>query len=117
MITGTGLNCQLICSLCPISDLRLDTLSQILTMSNVRAHCRMLVVESCQGMVVGALLDRMGGMCLYQFILTYFWYSIREGNTFILLIKYKGCSRKTLTLCFDNVDRHSVVCVGKAKYI
>lgn len=44
-----------------ICELRLDTLSQILTMSNVRAHCRMMVVESCQGMVVGALLDRMGG--------------------------------------------------------
>ena len=43
------------------SDLRLDTLSQILTMSNVRAHCRVMVVESCQGMVVGALLERMGG--------------------------------------------------------
>lgn len=44
-----------------ICDVRLDTLSQILTLSNVRAHCRMLVVESCQGMIVGALLDRMGG--------------------------------------------------------
>ena len=46
---------------CLFSELRLDTLSQILTMSNVRAHCRMMVVESCQGMVVGALLERMGG--------------------------------------------------------
>ncbi|CAH3150084.1 unnamed protein product [Porites lobata] len=45
-----------------ICDLRLDTLSQILTMSNVRAHCRMMVVESCQGMLVGALLERMGGI-------------------------------------------------------
>lgn len=44
-----------------ICDVRLDTLSQILTLSNVRAHCRVLVVESCQGMIVGALLDRMGG--------------------------------------------------------
>ena len=51
--------------LCSISDLRLDTLSQILTLSNVRAHCRMLVVESCQGMVVGALLDRMGGRHIF----------------------------------------------------
>ena len=68
-------------SLCPISDLRLDTLSQILTMSNVRAHCRMLVVESCQGMVVGALLDRMGGWCLSVCIyLIYFWCSIRLGT-------------------------------------
>ncbi|XP_078349734.1 tRNA (adenine(58)-N(1))-methyltransferase non-catalytic subunit TRM6-like [Oculina patagonica] len=45
-----------------ICELRLDTLSQILTMCNVRAHCRMMVVESCQGLVVGALLERMGGL-------------------------------------------------------
>lgn len=43
------------------SDLRLDSLSQILTLSNARAGCRMIVVESCQGMVAGALLERMGG--------------------------------------------------------
>ncbi|KAK2561975.1 tRNA (adenine(58)-N(1))-methyltransferase non-catalytic subunit TRM6 [Acropora cervicornis] len=42
-------------------DLRLDSLSQILTLSNVRAGCRTIVVESCQGMVAGALLERMGG--------------------------------------------------------
>ena len=43
------------------SDLRLDSLSQILTLSNARAGCRIIVVESCQGMVAGALLERMGG--------------------------------------------------------
>ena len=43
------------------SDLRLDSLSQILTLSNVRAHCRIMVAESCQGMMAGALLERMGG--------------------------------------------------------
>lgn len=45
-----------------ICELRLDSLSQILTLSNVKAHCRIMVVESCQGMVAGALLDRMGGL-------------------------------------------------------
>lgn len=44
-----------------ICDLRLDSLSQILTLSNARAGCRIIVVESCQGMVAGALLERMGG--------------------------------------------------------
>lgn len=44
-----------------ICDLRLDSLSQILTLSNVRAHCRIMVAESCQGMMAGALLERMGG--------------------------------------------------------
>lgn len=43
------------------SELRLDSLSQILTLSNVRAHCRIMVAESCQGMMAGALLERMGG--------------------------------------------------------
>lgn len=38
-------------------------------MSNVRAHCRMMVVESCQGMLVGALLERMGGLCFVMFLL------------------------------------------------
>ena len=37
-------------------------------MSNVRAHCRMMVVESCQGMLVGALLERMGGLCFIMFL-------------------------------------------------
>ncbi|XP_068730335.1 tRNA (adenine(58)-N(1))-methyltransferase non-catalytic subunit TRM6-like isoform X2 [Montipora capricornis] len=45
-----------------VCELRLDSLSQILTKSNVKAHCRIMVVESCQGMVAGALLDRMGGL-------------------------------------------------------
>ena len=38
-------------------------------MSNVRAHCRMMVVESCQGMLVGALLERMGGLRFIMFLL------------------------------------------------
>ena len=59
----------LYCLFCLFSDLRLDTLSQILTMSNVRAHSRMMVVESCQGMLVGALLERMGGQCFMMFLL------------------------------------------------
>ena len=65
------------CVLCSISDLRLDTLSQILTMSNVRAHSRMMVVESCQGMVVGALLERMGGKytCIINILLVAISYS------------------------------------------
>lgn len=37
-------------------------------MSNVRAHCRVMVVESCQGMLVGALLERMGGQSFMMFL-------------------------------------------------
>ncbi|KAI8049548.1 Gcd10p family-domain-containing protein [Syncephalis plumigaleata] len=44
-----------------IMDIRLDTLSQLLTFGNVFAGTRMLVVDDAQGMLVSALLDRMGG--------------------------------------------------------
>ena len=70
---------------CLFSELRLDTLSQILTMSNVRAHCRMMVVESCQGMVVGALLERMGGQCI---ICVYPGLTIVTGKVAVLAGNY-----------------------------
>jgi hypothetical protein len=41
--------------------LRLDTLSQLLTFGNVHAGGRFLVVDDTQGMLVSAVLDRMGG--------------------------------------------------------
>lgn len=44
-----------------ICELRLDSLAQILTMANVRASSRLIVVESCQGLVLGAVMERMGG--------------------------------------------------------
>ncbi|EDO36423.1 predicted protein, partial [Nematostella vectensis] len=44
-----------------ICDLRPDALSQILTLANIRANSRVLVMEQCQGMIVGSILDRMGG--------------------------------------------------------
>ncbi|KAI9595402.1 adenine(58)-N(1)-methyltransferase non-catalytic subunit TRM6 [Syncephalis fuscata] len=44
-----------------IMDIRLDTLSQLLTFGNVFAGTRMLVVDDAQGMLVSAVLDRMGG--------------------------------------------------------
>ncbi|KAI7821219.1 Gcd10p family-domain-containing protein [Gamsiella multidivaricata] len=44
-----------------IRDIRMDTLSQLLSYSNVHAGCRLLVVDDTQGMVVSALAERMGG--------------------------------------------------------
>ncbi|RKP22416.1 Gcd10p family-domain-containing protein, partial [Syncephalis pseudoplumigaleata] len=44
-----------------IMQIRLDTLSQLLTFGNVFAGTRMLVVDEAQGMLVSAVLDRMGG--------------------------------------------------------
>ncbi|KAI8505335.1 tRNA (adenine(58)-N(1))-methyltransferase non-catalytic subunit TRM6 [Branchiostoma belcheri] len=37
-----------------ICHLRVDTLSQMLTVGNVHAHSRVMVVDSCQGLVLGA---------------------------------------------------------------
>lgn len=44
-----------------ISYLRLDTLGILLHMANVGPGARVLVVESCGGMVTGAVAERMGG--------------------------------------------------------
>lgn len=48
------------------SDLRPDALSQILTLANVRAYSKLVVMEQCQGLVTGAVLDRMGGKLCSQ---------------------------------------------------
>ncbi|KAG0025645.1 tRNA (adenine(58)-N(1))-methyltransferase non-catalytic subunit trm6 [Podila clonocystis] len=44
-----------------IRDIRMDTLSQLLSYSNVHAGAKLLVVDDTQGMVVSALAERMGG--------------------------------------------------------
>lgn len=48
------------------SNLRMDTLAQMLTMGNVRANSTVLVVDSCLGLVTGAVLERLGGQ--YKFL-------------------------------------------------
>ena len=45
------------------SNLRLDSMSQILTHCNVRSGSRLMVVESCNGLLLGAILERMAGIC------------------------------------------------------
>ncbi|KAI8805919.1 Gcd10p family-domain-containing protein [Cladochytrium replicatum] len=42
-------------------EMRVDTLSQLLSYGNVRAGSKLLVVDDCGGLVVGAMLERMGG--------------------------------------------------------
>lgn len=44
-----------------IRQLRPDTLSQIMTMANVRPGGKLLVVDDVHGMVVAAAVERMGG--------------------------------------------------------
>ena len=41
--------------------LREDTFAQLLSFANVRAGGRYLVVDDCAGLVVGGVLERMGG--------------------------------------------------------
>ncbi|XP_008941760.1 PREDICTED: tRNA (adenine(58)-N(1))-methyltransferase non-catalytic subunit TRM6 [Merops nubicus] len=44
-----------------INHLRYDTLAQMLTLGNVRAGNKMMVMETCSGLVLGAVMERMGG--------------------------------------------------------
>ena len=43
------------------SNLRIDSLAQILTQGNIRAGMTVGVVDSCIGLVTGAVLERLGG--------------------------------------------------------
>ena len=36
-------------------------LSQILTLGNIHAHSKVVVMETCQGLLTGAVLERLGG--------------------------------------------------------
>ncbi|NXN13480.1 TRM6 methyltransferase, partial [Indicator maculatus] len=44
-----------------INHLRYDSLAQMLTLGNVHAGSKMLVMETCAGLVLGAVMERMGG--------------------------------------------------------
>nr|XP_006819505.1 PREDICTED: tRNA (adenine(58)-N(1))-methyltransferase non-catalytic subunit TRM6-like [Saccoglossus kowalevskii] len=41
--------------------IRYDTMGQILTFGNIHANMKVIVVESCMGLLLGAVMDRMGG--------------------------------------------------------
>lgn len=44
-----------------ICHLRYDVLAQMLTLSNIHAGSKVLVFETCAGLVLGAVMERMGG--------------------------------------------------------
>uniref|UniRef100_A0A672HM57 tRNA (adenine(58)-N(1))-methyltransferase non-catalytic subunit TRM6 n=1 Tax=Salarias fasciatus TaxID=181472 RepID=A0A672HM57_SALFA len=44
-----------------ICHLRYDTLAQMLTLANIHAGSKILVFETCAGLVLGAIMERMGG--------------------------------------------------------
>lgn len=41
--------------------LRIDTVAQLLSASNVQSGSRVMVLEHCQGLLVGAVMERLGG--------------------------------------------------------
>ena len=43
------------------SNLRMDSLAQVLNASNVRHNGRYLVVDGCSGLLTGAMLERLDG--------------------------------------------------------
>ncbi|KAM4770883.1 tRNA (adenine(58)-N(1))-methyltransferase non-catalytic subunit TRM6 [Rhinophrynus dorsalis] len=44
-----------------ICKLRYDTLAQMLTLGNIHAGSKVIVMETCAGLVLGAVMERMGG--------------------------------------------------------
>uniref|UniRef100_A0A672SZT5 tRNA (adenine(58)-N(1))-methyltransferase non-catalytic subunit TRM6 n=1 Tax=Sinocyclocheilus grahami TaxID=75366 RepID=A0A672SZT5_SINGR len=44
-----------------ICHLRYDTLAQILTLGNIHAGSKIIVFETCAGLVLGSVMERMGG--------------------------------------------------------
>lgn len=44
-----------------ICQLRYDTLAQMLTLGNIHAGSRVIVMETCAGLVLGSVMERMGG--------------------------------------------------------
>lgn len=39
----------------------MDTVAQILTQGNIHAHSTVAVVDNCLGLIVGAVMERLGG--------------------------------------------------------
>jgi hypothetical protein len=48
------------------SHMRYDTLAQMLTLGNIRAGNKMIVMETCSGLVLGAMMERMGGKMMFS---------------------------------------------------
>ncbi|NP_001090141.1 tRNA methyltransferase 6 L homeolog [Xenopus laevis] len=45
-----------------ICQLRYDTLAQMLTLGNIHARSKVIVMETCAGLVLGAVMERLGGL-------------------------------------------------------
>ena len=50
------------------SNMRVDSLAQMLTHGNIRAGMTVMVVDSCDGLVAGAVLERLGGTGSFVYV-------------------------------------------------
>ncbi|RGB33366.1 Gcd10p family-domain-containing protein [Rhizophagus diaphanus] len=88
-----------------IRDMRIDTLSQILSLANVRAYTKMLVVDDTQGLVITGVMERLGG---YGIVL-----GIHDGeNHNYDIVRYMNFSKKNhdslLTLSWQQVFKEEI---------
>lgn len=64
------MNVWRVCFFVWCSHLRYDTLAQMLTLGNIHAGSKVLVFETCAGLVLGAVMERMGGTSALR---TFLW--------------------------------------------
>jgi len=50
--------------------MRVDSMSQLLASTNVRSGSRVAVFETCSGLILGSILERLGGQGKAYYILT-----------------------------------------------
>ena len=67
--SSTALVCEMYAAKGPskVLHLRIDSLARMLTLANVHANSRVLVVETTQGLLVSAVLERMGGTYVWKY--------------------------------------------------
>lgn len=65
------------------SHLRYDTLAQMLTLANIHAGSKVLVFETCAGLVLGSVMERMGGTAVLWYLTVMFFFFISEQSLFL----------------------------------
>ena len=75
--------------------MRIDTVAQLLTYANVAAFRNVMVVESCKGLILSAVAERVGGnLILKKFVLPL------SGGYYLKKIGYG----KILNFCPNGTD-------------
>ncbi len=73
--------------------LQMKSLAQMLTLANIHAGSKVLVFETCAGLVLGAVMERMGG--------TSVGFSIRPNNGRFSLQRVNFLSDLFLSLLYN----------------